>query len=80
MGRAVDTLLRKKATEVIPPHKRESGFYSRYFIVPKKDAGLLPILDMGQLNRSVIRMKFKMLTHKQSCHRLGPRTGLSRSI
>ncbi len=46
-------------------HGRESGFYSRYFIVPKKDGGLRPILDLRQLNRSVSRLKFKMLTLKQ---------------
>ncbi len=34
MEREVDTLLRKEAIEVVPPHKRESGFYSQYFIVP----------------------------------------------
>ncbi|KAI2645302.1 30S ribosomal protein S4 [Labeo rohita] len=32
----VDTLLRK-AIEVVPPHDRESGFYSWYFIVLKKE-------------------------------------------
>ncbi|KAL0201659.1 hypothetical protein M9458_004846, partial [Cirrhinus mrigala] len=52
----------KEAIEVVPPHDRESGFYSRYFIVPKKDGGLLPILDLRLLNRSVMRLKFKMLT------------------
>ncbi len=65
MEREVDTLLRKEAIEVVPPHERESGFYSRYFIVPKKDGGLCPILDLRQLNRSVSRLKFKMLTLKQ---------------
>ncbi len=58
MEQEVDTLLR-------PPHERESGFYSRYFIVPKKDGGLRPILDLHQLNRSVMPLKFKMLTLKQ---------------
>ncbi len=60
---------------MVPPHESESGFYSRYFIVPKKDGGLHPILDLHQLNRSVSRLKFKMLTGKY----LGssPRTGLS---
>ncbi len=42
----VAILLRKEATEVVPPLDRESGFYSRYFIVPKKDGGLRPILDL----------------------------------
>ncbi len=65
MEREVNTLLRKEAIEVVPPQKRESGFYSLYFIVPKKDGGLHPILDLRQLNRSVMRLKFKMLTLKQ---------------
>ncbi len=35
----VSSLLRKEAIEVVPPLDRESGFYSRYFVVPKKDGG-----------------------------------------
>ncbi|KAL0177259.1 hypothetical protein M9458_026153, partial [Cirrhinus mrigala] len=65
MEQEVETLLRKEAIEVVPPHDRESGFYSRYFIVPKKDGGLRPIIDVCRLNRSVMRLKFKMLTLKQ---------------
>ncbi len=65
MEREVDTLLRKEAIEVVPPHKRESGFYSRYFIVPKKDGGSRPILDLCLLNHSVSRLKFNMLTLRQ---------------
>ncbi|KAL0174316.1 hypothetical protein M9458_030284, partial [Cirrhinus mrigala] len=65
MEQEVDTLLRKEAIEVFLPHHRDSGFYSRYFIVPKKDGGLRPILDLRQLNRSVMRLKFRMLTVSQ---------------
>ncbi len=50
---------------MVPPLDRESGFYSRYFVVPKKDGGLRPILDLRLLNRSVSRLKFRMLTVKQ---------------
>jgi len=53
MEQVVDTLLTKEAIEVVPPHERESGFYSWYFIVPK-DGGLRPILDRHQLNRLVM--------------------------
>ncbi len=52
MEREVDTLLRKEAIEVLPPHERESGFYSQYFIVSKKYGWMCPILDLRQLNRS----------------------------
>ncbi|KAI2646402.1 Transposon Ty3-G Gag-Pol polyprotein [Labeo rohita] len=65
MEQEVETLLRKEAIEVVPPQDGESGFYSRYFIVPKKDGGLCPILDLRLLNRSVMRLKFKMLTINQ---------------
>ncbi len=61
----VSSLLRKEAIKVVPPLDRESGFYSRYFVVPKKDRGLRPILDLQLLNRSVRRLKFRMLTVKQ---------------
>ncbi len=64
LGREVDTLLRKEAIEKVPPHERESGFDSWYLIVPKKDGGLRPILDLRQLNHSVSRLKFKMITLK----------------
>ncbi len=37
MEQEVYSLLVKEAIERVPPPDRESGFYSRYFIVPKKD-------------------------------------------
>ncbi len=40
---------------MVPPLDRESGFYSWYFVVPKKDGGLRPILDLRLLNHSVRR-------------------------
>ncbi len=64
MVQEVDTLLRKEAIEVVPPLDRESGFYSRFFIIPKKDGGLGLILDLHLLNHSVMRLNFKMLTIK----------------
>ncbi|KAI2644656.1 Transposon Ty3-G Gag-Pol polyprotein [Labeo rohita] len=65
MEQEVKALLRKKAIVVVPPHDRESGFYSWYFIVPTKDEGLPPILDLRLLNRTVMCLKFRMLTLKQ---------------
>ncbi len=37
----VKNLLAKGAIETVPPAQRESGFYSRYFLVPKKDVFFL---------------------------------------
>ncbi|KAL0197604.1 hypothetical protein M9458_006144, partial [Cirrhinus mrigala] len=64
-------LLAKNAIEPVPPAEMKSGFYSPYFIVPKKSGGLRPILDLRILNRSLHRLPFKMLTAKRilSCVR-----------
>ncbi len=61
----IKALLEKEAIEYVPHSNRETGFYSRYFIVPKKDGGLRPILDLRVLNVSVLKLKFKMLTLRQ---------------
>ncbi|KAI2655569.1 enzymatic polyprotein [Labeo rohita] len=61
MEQEVEILLRKEAIEVVPPHDRESWFYSRYFVVPKKDGGLRPLFR----SETTMRLKFKMLTFNQ---------------
>ncbi len=53
MEQEVDTLLRKEAIERVPPLSRECRFYSRYFIFPKKDGGLRPIIDLHLLNCAI---------------------------
>ncbi len=42
----IAVLLAKDAIEPVPPADMRSGFYSPYFIVPKKGGGLRPILDL----------------------------------
>ncbi|KAI2656006.1 Transposon Ty3-G Gag-Pol polyprotein [Labeo rohita] len=63
--------LAKDAIEPVPPAEMKLGFYSPYFIVPKKNGGLRPILDLRVLNQSLCKMPFKMLTPKRiiSCIR-----------
>ncbi len=46
MEQEVKALLETRAIEYVPNSNRETGFYSWYFIVPKKDGGLRPILDI----------------------------------
>ncbi|KAL0186275.1 hypothetical protein M9458_017945, partial [Cirrhinus mrigala] len=65
-------LLEKGAIAVIHPAQSESGFYSRYFLVPKKDGGLRPILDLRHLNRALMKRPFKMLTLKQILSHVRP--------
>ncbi len=61
----VMTLLEKGAIEMVSPALSESGFYSRYFLIPKKDNGLRPILDLRRLNHALMRWPFRMITLKQ---------------
>ncbi len=60
----VAVLLAKDAIEPVPPAKMKSGFYSPYFIVPKKGGGLRPILDLRVLNRALHKLPFRMLTQR----------------
>ncbi|KAL0172917.1 hypothetical protein M9458_033228, partial [Cirrhinus mrigala] len=45
--------------ETVPSAKMKKGFYSPYFIVPKKGGGLRPILDLRILNRVLLKLSFK---------------------
>ncbi len=36
----------EEAVETVPLANSESGFYSCYFLIPKKDGGLRPIFDL----------------------------------
>lgn len=57
----VQALLAKGAIEPLEQSSRSSGFYSTYFIIPKKGGGLRPILDLRHLNRHLRVLKFHML-------------------
>ncbi len=61
----IAVLLAKDAIEPVPPADMRSGFYSPYFIVPKKSGGLRPILDLRVLNRALHKLPFKMMTQKR---------------
>lgn len=59
----INSLLYKGAVRIVPPEEKQNGFYSRYFLVPKRGGGLRPILDLRALNRYMRQYKFRMLTH-----------------
>ena len=56
----VSDLLQKGAISVLPPNGTREGFYSTYFIVPKKSGGLRPILNLKSFNHCIRKVHFKM--------------------
>ncbi|KAL0168850.1 hypothetical protein M9458_037072, partial [Cirrhinus mrigala] len=68
----ISSLLAKQAVEVVPEEQKECGLYSRYFLVPKKDGGIRPILDLRPLNRALAKRSFKMITVKQILAHIQP--------
>ncbi len=68
----IHNLLAKRAVEAVSLTDRESGFYSRYFLVPKKDGGLRPILNLRPLNRALSKPSFKMITLRQILSHIRP--------
>ncbi len=69
----IHNLLAKRAVETVPLADRESGFYSRYFLVPKKDGRLRPILDLRPLNCVLSKRSFKIITLRQILSHIRPR-------
>lgn len=42
----INSLLHKGAVWIVPSEEKQNGFYSSYFLVPEKDRGTRPILDL----------------------------------
>ena len=55
----ITELLQKNAIEEVTP-LLQPGFYSNLFLVPKKDGGQLPVINLKALNRFVQKEHFKM--------------------
>ncbi len=67
------SLLAKGVVETDSPVQSWSGFYSRYFLIPKKDGGLRPILDIiRHLNCALMKRPFRMNTSKQILAQICP--------
>lgn len=69
----VASLLAKQVVEEVPQHEIGQGFYSTFFVVPKKPQGLRPILNLKPFNRSVIRKGFKLDSVRSVRNELRPR-------
>ena len=68
----IATLLAKGAIRKVPEADSQCGFYSRYFVIPKRGGGLRPILDLRVLNSRLRYYKFRMLTNKALLHSIQP--------
>ncbi len=53
----ITVLLARDVMEPVPPADMKTGFYSLYFIVPKKGGGWRPILDLRVLNWASFRSR-----------------------
>ncbi|XP_074533298.1 uncharacterized protein LOC141796211 [Halichoeres trimaculatus] len=62
LDQELSALLAKQAIEAVDPLAHPRGFYSTYFLVPKKTGGYRPILDLRGLNQYLKRLPFHMLT------------------
>ena len=60
LGEEVQKLLSKGAIEEVHPSQANQGFYSTYFLVPKKTGDLRPILNLKPLNKTIKVETFKM--------------------
>ena len=56
LRREITSLLEKRAIEELCPTSLSPGFYSRIFLVPKKDGGRRPVFDLKALNQFVRKM------------------------
>ena len=56
----VEKLLKKGAIEIVPWQDTHKGFYSTFFLVPKKSGGLRPVINLRPLNRYLKKQHFKM--------------------
>ena len=63
LGEEIENLLNKRAVERVQ-NPETPGFYSRIFLVPKKNGKFRLILDLSLLNRYIEKQAFKMETVK----------------
>ena len=60
MEAEVESLLEKRAIHRVPTKFQSPGFYSTIFVVPKKDGGWRPIINLKSLNQYLEVPHFKM--------------------
>ena len=69
----VEELLRKDAIETVPINEIQAGFYSTFFLVPKKNGKMRPVLNLRPLNRYLQKNHFKMDTMSKVLNLVKPK-------
>ena len=54
----IQTLIEKQAITMVQPG--QGGFVSQIFLVPKKDGGFRPVINLKALNKFIAEEHFKM--------------------
>ena len=62
LSEEVEGLLRKGVVKAVPLDQERRVFYSTYFLIPKRDRGHRPILNLKLFNVIVRKTSFKMET------------------
>ena len=60
LNQEVEDLLEKRAVHPVPVPLQEQGFISSMFVVPKKDGGNRPVVNLKPLNQYLVYEHFKM--------------------
>lgn len=68
MNHELSALLAKGAMKPVIPQLQPGGFYLTYFLVPKKDGGFRPILDLRELNKFLETLPFHMMITAEVLH------------
>ena len=69
----VEELLRKDAIETVPTNQIQAGFYSTFFLVPKKNVKMRPVLNLRPLNKYQQKNHFKIDTMSKVLNLVKPK-------
>lgn len=62
ISKEISDLLEKDAIERVPKLNQQEGFYSTFFLVPKKNGKMRPVINLRPLNMYLVKKHFQMDT------------------